>query len=274
MFKEERAHASPLMGICHGKRHLGMRGGLTVLMDAKIAAHAYNVLLRPFPQRRDEGHIPGEVQFGKVAQLFVAQALFGLEKTKINGTATQALEECQQALLVVGPDRPDMDRPTIAQECVRGIVTCFCHTHIDSSLSSVARGSPRSHNSQKIRLHDVLLHHALRIEKRAIERDGVTHDTEEVLLVAIEQRQDDLLEFVIERRCILGTVIVYVQATVISPNRPSRNPFDAAFQPPAIQHTQRGHPVECGFHAARTGGFERWLWGVEPDIDTSSEYGP
>src|SRR5215471_17324085 len=229
MFEEERAHASPLIGIGHGKGYLGVRGGLAVLRDAKIAAHAYNVLLLTFPLRRDEGYIPSEVQFGKVAQLFVGQALFGLEKAKIDGTATQALEECQQAWLVVGPNRSDMDRPTIAQECVRGIVTYFCHTHIDSFLSSVARGSPRLHNSQKIRLHDVLLHHALRIEKRAIECDGVTHDTEEALLVAIEQRQDDLIEFVIERRCILGAVIVYVQTTVINPNRPSRNPFDAAF---------------------------------------------
>src|SRR5690242_19134121 len=106
MFEEERANASPLIDICHGKRHLGVRGELAVLRDAKIAAHAYNVLLLPFPQRRDEGHIPSEVQFGKVAQLFVGQALFSLKKAKIDGTATQALEECQQALLVVGPNRP------------------------------------------------------------------------------------------------------------------------------------------------------------------------
>ena len=58
MFEEERAHASPLMGISHGKRHLGMRGGLPVLIDPKIAAHAYNVLLLPFLQRRDECYIP------------------------------------------------------------------------------------------------------------------------------------------------------------------------------------------------------------------------
>src|SRR5262245_46673610 len=121
MFEEERAHASPLIGVCHSKRHLGVRGGLAVRMDAKIAAHAYNVLLLSFQQGRDEGHIPGEVQFGKVAQLFVSQALFGLEKAKIDRTTAQALEECKQALLVVRSDRSDMDRTTIAQECVRGI---------------------------------------------------------------------------------------------------------------------------------------------------------
>jgi hypothetical protein len=109
MFEEERPHASPLMRISHGKRHLGVRGRLSVLMDPKIAAYAYNVLLLPFLACRNQGHIPGEVQFGKIAQLFVGQALFGLEKTKIDGTAAQALEECQQALLVVGPNRPDVD---------------------------------------------------------------------------------------------------------------------------------------------------------------------
>src|SRR5712691_4192499 len=121
MFEEERAHTSPLMRIRHGKRHLGVHGGFALLVDPKRAAHADNVLLLPFPERRDEGHIPGEVQFGKVAQFFVGESLFGLEKKKIDGTAAPALEKFEEALLVVGPDRPDMDRATIAQECVRRI---------------------------------------------------------------------------------------------------------------------------------------------------------
>src|SRR5262249_43701773 len=66
----------------------------------------------------------------------------------------------------------------------------------------------------------------------------------------------------------------YGQTTVIGPNRPSCNPLDAAFQPPAVQYTQRRYPVECSFHPAGAGGFERWLRGVEPDIDTSGEQGP
>ena len=90
-----------------------------------------------------------------------------------------------------------------------------------------------------------MLHHALRIEKRAIERDGVTHDTEEALLVAIEQRQDDLLEFVIERRCILGAVVVYGQTTVIGSNRPSCNPFYATFQPSSTLN--EGTPLSAAF---------------------------
>ena len=129
MFEEERAHAAPLMGIRHGKRHLRARGGLAVLLDPKIAAHTDDVLLLPCLERRDEGHIPREVQFSKVAQLFVGEALFGLEKAKIDGPAAQALEQVEEALLVVGPDRSDVDGATITQECVRGIVARFCHTH-------------------------------------------------------------------------------------------------------------------------------------------------
>ena len=112
-------------------------------------------------------------------------------------------------------------------------------------------------SSQKIRLHDVLLQHALRIEKRAIERDGVAHNIDEALPVAIEQRQDDLREFVVECCSILGSVIVCDQAAVIGPNGPARHPLYTPFQPSAIQHTQRGHPIERGFHPAGTRGFER-----------------
>ena len=54
-----------------------------------------------------------------------------------------------------------------------------CH----SALLGVLQGQ----DSQKIRLHHVLLQHALGVEKGAIERDGMTHDIEEALLVAIEQ---------------------------------------------------------------------------------------
>jgi hypothetical protein len=121
MFEEESAHAAPLMGIGHGKRHLGVRGGLAILLEPKVATHADNVFLLPFQERRDEGDIACEVKLGKVAQFFVCEALFGLEKAKIDGTATQALESFTEALLVVRPDGPNVDRATIAQECVCGI---------------------------------------------------------------------------------------------------------------------------------------------------------
>jgi hypothetical protein len=55
------------MRISHGKRHLGVRGRVFVLVDPEIAAHTYNVLLLPFLERRSQGHIASEVQLGKVA---------------------------------------------------------------------------------------------------------------------------------------------------------------------------------------------------------------
>ena len=40
--------------------------------------------------------------------------------------------------------------------------------------------------SAKIGLRDVLQHHALRVEKRAVERDGMPHDVDELLAVPWE----------------------------------------------------------------------------------------
>jgi hypothetical protein len=87
MLEEERAHASSLMRISHGKRHLGVRGRVFVRVDPAIAAHAYNVLLLPFLECRNQGHIASEVQLGKVAQLSVGQGLLRLEKAKIDRPA-------------------------------------------------------------------------------------------------------------------------------------------------------------------------------------------
>src|SRR5712691_2342927 len=133
------------------------------------------------------------------------------------------------------------------------------------------RSRKKEISSQKIHLDYVLLHHALGIEKGAIERDGVAHDTDETLLVAIEQRENDLLEFIVERCGILGPLVLCGQATMIGPDRPSRNPLDTSFNPPAIQHTQRGHPVERRFHSTGARSLQRRLRCVEPDIDAGRQ---
>src|SRR5262249_11304392 len=57
------------------------------------------------------------------------QALFGLEKAKIDRATAQVLEEGQQALFIVGPNRPNEDRSAIAQEFLRGIVAWIRHAH-------------------------------------------------------------------------------------------------------------------------------------------------
>src|SRR3989442_8559805 len=126
MFEEERANASALMRIGNGKRHFGAPAGLTVLVAPKIAPHANDVFLTSLPQRSDECHVPREVELGKVAQFFICQPLFGLEKAKIDRTAAQALEECQQALLVVVLDGPDVNVAAITQQFVGSVVVWRC----------------------------------------------------------------------------------------------------------------------------------------------------
>src|SRR5437773_2411972 len=106
MFEEECANAFPLIRISDSKRHLGTRGGLVALVEPKIAAYADDVFLVALPERGNERHVPRAVKLSKIAQLFIRQSLFGLEKAKINGAAAQALKEGSQALLVVRPDRP------------------------------------------------------------------------------------------------------------------------------------------------------------------------
>src|SRR5262245_22384292 len=94
------------------------------------------------------------------------------------------------------------------------------------------------------------------------------HNIEKALPITIEERHNNLFEFVIERYGILGVVIACDQAAMTGANRPARHPLDAAFQPPAIKDTQRGYAVQRRFHATGTGGLQRWLWRVEPDVDT------
>ena len=61
-----------------------------------------------------------------------------------------------------------------------------------------ARGIGSSRALQKIRLHHILLHHSLRVEKRAIKGDGMEHDVEEAFPIVREHRQDHLFQFVVQ----------------------------------------------------------------------------
>src|SRR5262249_2963475 len=106
--------------------------------------HADDVFLTALPQGSDEGHVPREVKLGKVAQFFIGQPLFGLEKAKIHRTAAQTLEERQQTLLVVGSDGPDVDGAAIAQQFVRGVVVWLRHTHCRPPWYPEPPGSHRS----------------------------------------------------------------------------------------------------------------------------------
>jgi len=91
-----------------------------------------------------------------------------------------------------------------------------------------------------------LLQHALGSEKGAIERNGVTHDTDEALLVAIEQRHNDLREFVVERRRILVPVIVCGQAAVIGPAQPVTPSIHPSIHQPSSTLNE-GTPLSAAF---------------------------
>src|SRR5438876_6966420 len=75
--------------------------------------------------------------------------------------------------------------PPSAWLCTRtAFVDSFCvRTHKDSDQAV----------SAQIRVGDVLLYHALRVEKRAVDGDGVLHHFEEPVPLAVVQRQDDAL---------------------------------------------------------------------------------
>src|SRR5215471_1223579 len=88
--------------------------------------------------------------------------------------------------------RPQPPRPSTLQKQAPPHAGGLC-IHQDASLRCLDAYTPswRSRkqrcSSQKIRLDDILLHHALGIEKGAIECNGVAHDIDKALLVAIEQ---------------------------------------------------------------------------------------
>jgi hypothetical protein len=50
----------------------------------------------------------------------------------------------------------------------------------------------------QIRLHHILLQHAMGIKERAVERNRVAHDIEIVIAVVVKERHDYLLEFLVQ----------------------------------------------------------------------------
>src|SRR5208337_4453371 len=54
-------------------------------------------------------------------------------------------------------------------------------------------------------------------------------------------------------------------------NRPTSDPFNMSFHPPAIQNAQAGHAIQCRLHSACSRGLERILRCVEPQIASGSK---
>jgi len=49
--------------------------------------------------------------------------------------------------------------------------------------------------------------------------------------------------------------------------------FDAALNPPAVEHAETGHAVQCGLHSAGAAGLHRRQRGVEPQVHAGGEEG-
>src|SRR5580704_10909619 len=127
----------------------------------------------------------------------------------------------------------------------------------------------------QVRVCDVLLHHALGVEERTVDGDGMLHDLDVEPRLFVKHRKNYVFQFPVERFGFLSVVRGNVRRVHGAPrlaNRPSRYAFDVAFYPPAVENAQAGNSVERGFHAACAGGFERKLRRVEPKIYAGSDF--
>ena len=95
----------------------------------------------------------------------------------------------------------------------------------------------------------VLCDHALRIEKRSVQRNRVPHDLDKAITVLIKTGQDLLFQFSIEFCCVTGIHSGLRFQTGLHPiaDRPAGHTFEVALNPPAIQHTQAGTPFIAAF---------------------------
>lgn len=104
----------------------------------------------------------------------------------------------------------------------------------------------RLKNSLEVGFDCVFPDHALGVEVGGVEGDGVAHHSDEMVALIVIEREDDVFELVVKRGGgTLGGVV----------DGPAGESFDAAFHPPAVEHAEAGHAVECGFHAAGAAGF-------------------
>jgi len=73
-------------------------------------------------ERGDDGRAVVEVQPGELVQLLIAQPPLRAEEPEVDRARTQTLEVRDEAIAVVGPDRPDVDRGPVAKDLLRGVL--------------------------------------------------------------------------------------------------------------------------------------------------------
>ena len=101
------------------------------------------------------------------------------------------------------------------------------------------------------------MHHALSIEKRTVNRNGMLHDVEIALTLVVEHRHDDVLQFGVERFRV-GAIIgdeVRSGATRFT-DGPAGDTFDVPFRPPAVENAEAGHSIHSRLHATGSGSFQ------------------
>ena len=101
---------------------------------------------------------------------------------------------------------------------------------------SALPGAPSAHGSLEIRFHDVLLHHALRVEEGTVERNAMTHDVDEAIALRLVQRDHHVFEFLVKRRRVAGGA-VGIGRRFLAPlaDGPAGFAFNPAFDPPAVE---------------------------------------
>jgi len=109
------------------------------------------------------------------------------------------------------------------------------------------------------------------VEVGSVERDGLAHGADELVALLIESRQDNAFEFVVERGRVALSAVGWTEVRVMVADGPAGDVFDAAFDPPSVEHAEAWHAVESGLHAAGAGGFQRGLRCVEPDIHSGDK---
>lgn len=104
-----------------------------------------------------------------------------------------------------------------------------------------------------------------------VQRDAVAHDAEPIVPLLVERRQDNLSELLVKRLSILGRAVFRFLALRYAVNGPAGDAFDAALNPPAVEHAQAGHAVQRGFHSAGATGLHWRQRGVELHVHAGGE---
>src|SRR5229473_8538625 len=112
-------------------------------------------------------------------------------------------------------------------------------------LSSPVNWQAHPASSTQIRVGDVLLHHALRVEERAVDGDGVLHDFQEFSAIVVVHGKNHTFELVIKRfgfSRVVGRRVAGSAATRLA-DAPAGDTLDVAFHPPAIENAQARHTI-------------------------------